>query len=154
MAIPVKYLKIADLRHVLDLLYAEEISFSRMVEILNERIAEKLNNNLTNQTMTDLSFGQAIEALNEGKQVQRSGWNGKGMFIFKTFGREIAKEEFLKFKNGNSDAISLAEKLGTHKSETVKICDHLDMLAADGSIVVGWLASQTDMQAKDWQVVS
>jgi hypothetical protein len=102
---------------------------------------------------TNLSFGQALEALNMGKQVQRSGWNGKGMFIFKTEGREIKKEEFLKFKNGNSTAIELATKLGTHKSDVVKITDHLDMLAADGSIVVGWLASQTDMQATDWQVV-
>jgi hypothetical protein len=26
--------------------------------------------------------GQAIEALKQGKLVQRKGWNGKGMFIF------------------------------------------------------------------------
>lgn len=103
--------------------------------------------------MKNLNFGQAIEALNEGKQVQRSGWNGKGMFIFKTEGREIIKDEFLKFKNGNSAAIELATKLGTHKSDFVKISDHLDMLAADGSIVVGWLASQTDVMATDWQIV-
>ena len=27
-------------------------------------------------------FGQAIEALKQGKRVARQGWNGKGMFIF------------------------------------------------------------------------
>jgi hypothetical protein len=27
------------------------------------------------------------------------------------------------------------------------------MKAADGSIVIGWLASQTDMLAEDWVVV-
>ncbi len=102
---------------------------------------------------TNLNFGQALEALNMGKQVQRSGWNGKGMFIFKTEGREILKKEFLMFKNGNSAAIELAEKIGTHKSEIVQISDHIDMLAADGSITVGWNASQIDMQATDWQVV-
>ncbi|GAB0168172.1 DUF2829 domain-containing protein [Lysinibacillus sp. CTST325] len=26
-------------------------------------------------------FGQAIEALKEGKKVARKGWNGKGIFI-------------------------------------------------------------------------
>jgi hypothetical protein len=35
----------------------------------------------------------------------------------------------------------------------VKICPHIDMKAADGSYVVGWLASQTDMLAEDWDVV-
>lgn len=29
-----------------------------------------------------LSFGDAIEALKVGKRVARSGWNGKGMFIY------------------------------------------------------------------------
>jgi hypothetical protein len=29
----------------------------------------------------------------------------------------------------------------------------IDMKAADGSIVIGWLASQTDMLAEDWVVV-
>lgn len=29
----------------------------------------------------------------------------------------------------------------------------LAMKAADGSLVIGWLASQTDMLAEDWEVV-
>lgn len=100
-----------------------------------------------------MNFGQALEKLKSGVPVQRAGWNGKGMFVFLTVGREIPKEKFMEFKNGNSDAIELATKIGSHKSDTVKICDHIDMLAADGSIVIGWLASQTDMQADDWQTV-
>jgi hypothetical protein len=28
-----------------------------------------------------LNFGQALEALKEGKRVCRSGWNGKGMYL-------------------------------------------------------------------------
>ena len=28
------------------------------------------------------NFGQAIEALKQGKRVARQGWNGKGMFLF------------------------------------------------------------------------
>ncbi len=27
------------------------------------------------------NFGQAIEALKQGKMVSRSGWNGKGMYL-------------------------------------------------------------------------
>lgn len=29
-----------------------------------------------------LTFGDAVAALKEGKRVSRSGWNGKGMFLF------------------------------------------------------------------------
>jgi len=40
-----------------------------------------------------MNFGQAIEALKEGKRVQRTGWNGKGLFVFmqvpSTINREI-----------------------------------------------------------------
>jgi hypothetical protein len=34
------------------------------------------------------------------------------------------------------------------------ICGHIDMMAADGDIVVGWLASQADMLAGDWLIVT
>ena len=37
--------------------------------------------------------------------------------------------------------------------ESIDICPHIDMKAADGSIVVGWLASQTDMLSEDWEVI-
>jgi len=29
-----------------------------------------------------MNFGQAIEALKQGKKVTRTGWNGKGMFLY------------------------------------------------------------------------
>ena len=40
-----------------------------------------------------------------------------------------------------------------YKDSKVKICPHIDMMSADGSYVVGWLASQTDMFAEDWEIV-
>ncbi|GAB6391909.1 MAG: hypothetical protein MdMp014T_1282 [Treponematales bacterium] len=39
------------------------------------------------------------------------------------------------------------------KGEVFNIRPHLDMKTADGSIQIGWLASQTDMLADDWRVV-
>ena len=30
----------------------------------------------------DKTFGDAIEALKQGKRVAREGWNGKNMFLF------------------------------------------------------------------------
>lgn len=29
-----------------------------------------------------IKFGEALEAVKEGKLIARSGWNGKGMFVF------------------------------------------------------------------------
>ena len=36
---------------------------------------------------------------------------------------------------------------------TVKVMPYVTMKTANGAIVMGWLASQTDMLAEDWEVV-
>jgi hypothetical protein len=47
-----------------------------------------------------LTFGDAIEALKQGKKVTRRGWNGKGMFLWlkpaTTIKSEWCKDELLK----------------------------------------------------------
>ena len=89
-----------------------------------------------------MDFGMALIALKRGEAVARKGWNGKGMFLTLQNGSEVAgtvmRNEPAKSYYGDS---------------SVKICPHIDMKAADGSYVVGWLASQTDMLADDWEVV-
>ena len=100
-----------------------------------------------------MNFGQAIEALKEGKKVCRSGWNGKGMFIYKVEASDPAYEQL---RGRCKDAIDYVHSKDNELhaiQETVHISAHIDMKAADGSIVVGWLASQTDMQADDWYIV-
>jgi Protein of unknown function (DUF2829) len=42
--------------------------------------------------MEKVDFGKAIEALENGKRVARSGWNGKGMFIFRQVPSEVNAE--------------------------------------------------------------
>ena len=37
--------------------------------------------------------------------------------------------------------------------DEIEICPHIDMKTADNKLVIGWLASQTDMLAEDWDVV-
>lgn len=78
-----------------------------------------------NKKRVDMTFGEAIEEMRNGERVARKGWNGKGMYIFLTH----------------------EDKLNTG------MCDHIDMKAADNSIVIGWLASQTDILATDWVIV-
>ena len=39
-----------------------------------------------------MDFGQAINALKEGKRVARLGWNGKGMFLYLVNGSMVDKQ--------------------------------------------------------------
>lgn len=97
---------------------------------------------------TQLNFGDALNILKVGGKVARKGWNGKGMFIYLTTGSEVPavnmKPETAKHLFGES----LIEC-----DTTVKINSHIDMKCADGSITIGWNASQVDMSAEDWEVV-
>lgn len=94
-----------------------------------------------------MNFGQAIEHMKEGYSVARKGWNGKNMFVYLVTGSDVL-------------AINLRAEASKHVGtkvepyDTIKVNSHIDMKAADGSIVVGWLASQTDMLAEDWEIAT
>ena len=96
--------------------------------------------------MPELSFSKALEALKEGKRVARKGWNGKDMFLYLTEGSIVPFDQLI----GNCAKHITKESTGC---DDACICEHIDMKAADGSIVVGWLASQTDMLSNDWYIV-
>ncbi|WP_333828276.1 DUF2829 domain-containing protein [Pararhodobacter sp.] len=90
-------------------------------------------------------FGAALSALKSGARVARMGWNGKGMWIALTPGSAF---EARHAKCGHA-ASHRAQELGEPEAE-IELLPHIDMRAADGSLVIGWLASQTDMLAEDW----
>lgn len=98
-----------------------------------------------------MNFGQAIEAMKGGKLVQRAGWNGKGMFVYLVEGGPV---EFENLRGAAKVAAERATEIENGVPGSARhIGSHIDMKAADGSMVIGWLASQTDMLAEDWQVV-
>ncbi len=98
-----------------------------------------------------MDFGEAIVAMKEGLRVARAGWNGKGMWIALTPASEFAAPLA---KHGHA-ARHLADDMAAagNPNGSIQLTAHIDMKAADGSLVVGWLASQTDMLAEDWQLV-
>lgn len=75
-----------------------------------------------------MTFGEAVEILKAGGKVARSGWNGKGMHLYLERPREIA---------------------GCVIYEPCIV-----MYTAQGRHQPGWLASQSDILADDWSVVS
>jgi len=87
-----------------------------------------------------VNFGAAIEVLKAGGKVERSGWNGKGMFLFLVPGST--------FKVNRPPLLGIYEE-----GHEINYRSHIDMVTADGSIVP-WLASQTDVLADDWMNVT
>ena len=82
-----------------------------------------------------MTFGEAIAAMKEGKCVARSGWNGKNMHIYL------------------EDMFSFPIKAGVYKGQTRKYDPVICMFTAQGTHQPGWLASQADILAEDWEVV-
>ena len=77
-----------------------------------------------------MNFGQALEALKQGKKAARKGWNGKGMWI--ELQRPDAHSKMTLsylFLNYPTDAVNTP------------------------GARVPWLASQTDMLSEDWDVL-
>ena len=100
------------------------------------------------------TFGQAIGSLKRGFLVQRKGWNGKGMFLFmRPF--DMLKDDFI-IDTVKSLPYNFKEWVKAHPNEQRErfFTQYLCMKAADGSIVNGWLASQTDMLSEDWVLVN
>ena len=86
-----------------------------------------------------MDFSSALRLLKDGKKLSRSGWNGKGMFIF--------------LVKGSTFKVNRPPLLGIYDDGTeIKYQSHVDMKTADGTIVP-WLCSQSDMLANDWGVV-
>lgn len=42
--------------------------------------------------MKEMTFGGALEALKAGKKVARTGWNGKGMYLYLADGKLLTQE--------------------------------------------------------------
>jgi hypothetical protein len=92
---------------------------------------------------TGMDFGTALNCLKMGLKVARSGWNGKGMYVFlvKVGGWGPAPMD----EKGRNGMFKLPEGQ--------KHPDYLALYTAQGVVQQGWLASQTDMLAEDWEVV-
>lgn len=86
-----------------------------------------------------MNFSEALELIKAGHRLARSGWNGKGMFIF--------------LVDGSRFKVNRPPLLGMYPEGTeIDYHAHVDMRTADGQIVP-WLCSQTDMLADDWGLV-
>ena len=83
-----------------------------------------------------VSFGLALEAMKKGKKVARRGWNGKNQHIELATRISYMTAEGV-FVNVEHEAIG---------NKAIAFC-------GTSGVQMGWLASQADMLADDWEVV-
>lgn len=86
---------------------------------------------------TNMTFGDAVEALKGSLKVARAGWNGKGMWLGYVDGSQWGLGSDAPYDYGQAGS---------------KLLPWIGMKTADGCFVP-WLASQTDILAEDWTIV-
>jgi hypothetical protein len=111
-----------------------------------------------------LGFGEALEAIKNGKRATREGWNGKGMFIFMRPADELhidmvidkvkslpqSVKDFYLQDVTPDDGVRIYP---ADDEEKVIFTAYLCMKDAQGRVVNGWLASQTDILSEDWEIL-
>lgn len=107
--------------------------------------------------MEKLSFGQALEAVKQGKLIARAAWGNEGMFVFMRPADELSVN-FLVYvvkslPNAVKDFFADQTALGFSGDDKITFHSYLCLKAADNSIVNGWNASQSDMLINDWYVL-
>lgn len=96
-----------------------------------------------------MDFGEALVIVKNGGTVARSGWNGKGLFIYLKKGSVDDSKEHQSYIDGVCSSLFDSGDVGM-----VTRLPSLCMKTASGSTLEGWLASQTDMLSVDWEVVN
>lgn len=84
-----------------------------------------------------MDFGEAVKLLKEGKRLQRRGWNGKKQYI------ELATN--ISYVNADKEIVNIEHEAIGNKA--------IAFVGTSG-VQIGWLASQADMLAEDWQIAN
>ena len=96
-----------------------------------------------------LTFGLAIEAAKQGKKIARRGWNGKGMWV--VLMPALSLPPFSCQEPGAKVNDRTAKRIG--EDTPLDSQPYFAMWDARGEGLPGWLASQADMLAEDWEIV-
>lgn len=97
-----------------------------------------------------MNFGEMLERLKKGDVViaRRRGWNGKNMAIAFMPAKEVAPGDI----TPRTRALLALCEGGDDDSAALDVDGYLAMYTARGTWQPGWLASQNDMLADDWEI--
>lgn len=85
-------------------------------------------------TRGEMSFADALVALQNGNRVARAGWNGRGQWV------------------AIIDAMSATLKDDPETTCTT-VRPHLALKTVQGDFTIGWIPSTGDLFADDWFVI-
>lgn len=85
-----------------------------------------------------MDFGTALLNMKSGSCISRKGWNGKGMYVFLADNIEF----------------HTAADLSEFNEADVHVSDLMVLRTVQGTLQPGWLATQSDILAEDWYVVT
>ena len=89
--------------------------------------------------MNNLNFGDALKALKEGKGVARTGWNGKGMFVYLV---------------PASSYLALTKVAKNYFGENTYVPYNAYFAIKNTNETVStWVPSVNDCLAEDWEIV-
>lgn len=114
---------------------------SSMPKLVAETICNKYHDRRGKE---NLPFGYAIAQCQFfGKKIKRAGWNGDGQYV--------RFENVLAFDDGK---IHVDEENAGPATESACFVFHFKNRHTGATgVQVGWLASQADLQAKDWVII-
>jgi len=99
-----------------------------------------------------MTYGKALEAINEGELLQRKVWDGKGMFIFQRPSDNIPVAIVLKVKSLPTAVKDYFKNKDGLK--TIHFNSYLCMKLPNDDIKNGWVPSETDIISDDWVILS
>ena len=98
--------------------------------------------------MDEWDIGWAVKQMRAGFRVRREGWNGKGMWIVLMPELKLppfnSQEPGAKVNNRTAKYIGYDTPLDSQP--------YIAMWTAQGKWQPGWLCSQADLLAEDWEV--
>ena len=83
-----------------------------------------------------MNFGEAIKKADNGEKIRRAGWNGKNQYV------ELAP--CISDKNADGYTVNC-----NHDA----IGNRVFAFVGSSGVQIGWIASQADMLAEDWETV-
>lgn len=101
------------------------------------------------------SFGSAIKALKQGYKVSRTGWNGKGLFVFMQVPATINKEIVPKMQSLPQSVKDTFERRFSDENQQIDAIYYDNQLALvnPSNLITGWSPSTSDALAEDWTTV-
>lgn len=120
---------------------------SRYINVLECRIG-RLDGS-PEAPLHQMSFGDAIEILKQGGAIRRSGWNGKGLMVFKQVPAHIESDIIPKMQSLPQSAKDLILKDKGFIDYTSQCLIYNENTGRADS----WVPSISDMFADDWEIV-